>query len=241
MIDPRAAIIGERLAGVRRIVAVTGGKGGIGKSLVSCLFATVAAERGLRTGLFDLDLTSPTDHVILGAPMGFPSEEHGIDPAMCDGVRLMSIAMFSGSTPAPLRGAALTGALLELLAITRWGELDLLVLDMPPGLGDTALDAMRYLPRCEYLVVSTPSIVVRETVRRMVQLLGERHASILGLVENFQSGDVAPSHELAAEFQLRWLPGVPYDKSLEAAIGDVAGLRRTDAAKAVGRIVDELG
>lgn len=237
MIDPRLAVLDARLAGVRRIVAVTGGKGGIGKSMVACLCALAAADRGLRTGLFDLDLTSPTDHVILGAPTGFPSEEFGIDPLSHAGLRLMSLALFAGSTPAPLRGTALTAALLELLAITRWGDLDLLVLDMPPGIGDTALDAMRFLPRCEYLVVTTPSLVVRETVRRTLTLLRERGAAIRGLVENMQRGP-ATARELAAEFEVPYLGGVPFDDGVELATGDAGMLRATVAAAAVRSLGD---
>ncbi|MCB9885933.1 MAG: P-loop NTPase [Planctomycetes bacterium] len=235
MIDPRLAVIDTRLAGVRRIVAVTGGKGGIGKSTIACLLALAAADRGLRTGLFDLDLTSPTDHVILGAPTGFPDEEFGIDPAMHAGVGLMSLALFAGSTPAPLRGDALTNAVLELLAITRWGELDLLVLDMPPGLGDTALDAMRFVPRCEYLVVTTPSTVVRETVRRTLRLLKERGAPVLGLLENMQVGESGTA-ALAAEFGATVLGSVPRDDALEAATGDPDALRKTAAAAALRAI-----
>ena len=241
MIDPRIGVIDSRLAGVQRIVAVTGGKGGIGKSVVSCLLALAAADRGLRTGLFDLDLTSPTDHLILGAPTGFPSEEFGIDPHHHAGVDLMSIAMFAGSTPAPLRGEALTGAILELAAITRWGERDLLVLDMPPGIGDTALDVMRFLPRCEYLAVTTPSVVVHETVRRTLRLLTERRAPVLGLVENRQRDPAATDAQaLAADCGVVFCGGVPDDEALERALGDATSLRGTAAYAAVRRICGQL-
>lgn len=232
MIDPRVYAVDARLESVQRIVAVTGGKGGIGKSMVACLLAQTLAERGRRVGLFDLDFTSPTDHLILGAPTGFPDEEFGIDPLSHEGISLMSIAMFCGATPAPLRGEALTGAILELCAITRWGELDVLVLDMPPGIGDTALDTMQYLPRSEYLVVTTPSLVVRETVRRTLRLLTERSAKVLGLLENMQR-DGDPASALARDFDVPWLGGVPYDAELEAALGAGASLRRTRAYAAM--------
>ena len=241
MIDPRLAVLDARLAGVRRILAVTGGKGGIGKSVVSCLCALATADRGRRTGLFDLDLTSPTDHVILGAPMGFPSEEFGIDPLQHAGLHLMSLAMFAGSTPAPLRGTALTDAVLELCAITRWGELDLLVLDMPPGIGDTALDTMRFLPRCEYLAVTQPSLVVHETVRRTLRLLGERDARVLGLVENRQRDTAATAaRALAGDTGVQWLGGIPDDGDLEGALGAVGRLRRTAVYEAVRALLGRL-
>jgi ATP-binding protein involved in chromosome partitioning len=233
MSDPRRHVVEARLAGVRRIVAVTGGKGGIGKSVTACLLALSLAERGKRPGLFDLDFTSPTDHLILGAATGFPDEQFGIDPPVHAGIHLMSIALFAGATPAPLRGAALTGAILELCAITRWGELDALVLDMPPGIGDTALDAMQFLPRAEYLVVTTPSLVVRQTVRRTLRLLTERKANVLGLVENQARGESAAAAAMAAEFGVPWLGGVPDDDGLEAALGAADRLRGTRAFAAV--------
>lgn len=242
MIDPRVLAIDARLADVRRIVAVTGGKGGIGKSVTACLCALALADRGERVGLFDLDLTSPTDHLVLGAETGFPDEPFGIEPPLCAGVRLMSLALFAGDTPAPLRGEALTGAILELCAITRWGELDTLVLDMPPGLSDTALDAMRFLPRCHYLVVTAPSVVVRETVRRTLRLLTERGAPVLGLLENMQRAaptDVdlaAPAQQLARDAGVAWLGGVPFDPDLEAALGDADRLRRTAAFAALASL-----
>lgn len=239
MIDPRLHAVAARLQHVRRIVAVTGGKGGIGKSMVSCLLALALGERGHRTGLFDLDFTSPTDHLILGAPTGFPDEEFGIDPVQHAGVQLMSLALFAGATPAPLRGEAVTSAILELCAITRWGELDMLVLDMPPGLGDTALDAMRFLPRTEYLVVTTPSAVVRETVRRTLQLLTDNRRPVLGLVENLQRGGTTAA-PLARDSGVPWRGGVPDDAELEAALGDPARLRRTRAFAAVQAIAYAL-
>lgn len=232
MIDPREHAIAARLADVRRIVAVTGGKGGIGKSTVACLLALALRDRGQRTGLFDLDLTSPTGHLILGAPTGFPDEEFGIDPIEHDGVHLMSLALFAGATPAPLRGGAVTSAILELLAITRWGRLDTLVLDLPPGLGDTALDVLRFLPRCEYLVVTTPSLVVREIVRRTLRLLTENGQRVLGVIENRQ-GTTPTGDGLARDFGLSWLGGIPHDVGLEAALGDPVRLRATTAFAAI--------
>ncbi|MDX2342228.1 MAG: P-loop NTPase, partial [Acidimicrobiia bacterium] len=144
-IDPRSFAIDDRLAGVSRIVGVTGSKGGIGKSVVASTLALALADEGQRVGLFDLDFTSPSDHVVLGVERSFPNEEFGIDPHLVHGIHMMSVAFFAGDAAVPLRGEATTSALLELLAITRWGDIDVLILDMPPGLGDTSLDVIRLL------------------------------------------------------------------------------------------------
>ncbi len=226
-IDPRTAVVTDRLAGIERIIGVTGSKGGIGKSVVASVLALSLADRGLRVGLFDLDFTSPSDHVVLGADRRFPNEEFGIDPHRVEGVDMMSVAFFAGDAPVPLRGEATTSALLELLAITRWGELDVLVLDMPPGLGDTNLDVIRLLPRVEFLLVGNGSRVVIESVRRALTLYAELEVPMVGLLENMQRGSGSAIADLADAHDVSFLGSIPYDDTLEAALGDVASLRRT--------------
>lgn len=219
---------------------MTGGKGGIGKSLVSSTLALVLASRGARTGLFDLDLTSPCDHLILGIDAQFPSEEFGIDPLPRHGLSFMSVACFSGDAPAPMRGDDLTNALVELLAITRWGDLDVLVIDMPPGLSNATLDVMRLLPGAESLVVATPSRVVIETVRRSVRLLVEQSQPVLGLLENMRreessDGNRSPASAvgLARDLGIPYLGGLPWDPRVEEAVGDPGRLLGTAFARAL--------
>jgi ATP-binding protein involved in chromosome partitioning len=237
MLDPRTYAVEARLESVKRVVAVTGGKGGIGKSFVSSALALASARAGHPTGILDLDFTSPSDHVILGFPTGFPTEEFGIDPADHHGIRCMSIAHFAGDTPAPMRGDDVTNALLELLAITRWKELDLLVIDMPPGLGDAALDAMRLLKRAEYVVVAGASQVVLESVRRTVRLMQEVGVPILGVIENMRRKDGDTVAALAAERGLPLLGTLPYDDTLEDALGDSDALAATPAVRALGALL----
>jgi ATP-binding protein involved in chromosome partitioning len=232
-VDPRIAVIEDRLSGVDRIIAVAGSKGGIGKSVVASMLALAAADRGLGPGLFDLDFTSPSAHLILGADRGFPREEFGIDPVRVHGVGVMSVAFFAGDAPAPLRGGDATNALLELLAITRWGDRRLLVLDMPPGLGDTTLDVIRYLPRSEFLVVAGGSLVVTGSVRRALGLLRELHLPILGVVENLCRDDGRAVADLADWAGVPLLGRIPYDDVLEGAFGDAGALRRTRAFAAL--------
>jgi ATP-binding protein involved in chromosome partitioning len=239
-IDPRLAIIPKRLAGVKRVIAVTGGKGGIGKSVVSSLLALSIAARGKRAGLLDLDLTSPTDHVILGLGGQFPTEEFGLEPPEVAGVSFMSVQYFARDRAAPLRGREVTDALVEILAVTNWGELDALVVDMPPGLGDATLDAVRLLPRAEFLVVAGDSVVVLETVRRMLRLLTEVRAPIVGVVRNMARGDGDAVPALATAYGVQWLGTIPYDSDLEAAFGSPDRIALTAAGRAVARIAAGL-
>ena len=235
--DPRIAVIDRRLERVERIVAVTGGKGGIGKSVVSSALALSLARVGYRVGLLDLDLTSPCDHLILGLEPPFPEEKFGLVPAEAGGIRFMSITFFSGDDPVPLRGADLSNALVELLAIVQWGELDFLVIDMPPGLGDALLDAVRLLRRAEFLVVATASRVVVETVKRTLKLLDQVEASVIGIVENMRRGAETAVEELAAEAGLTFLGSLPFDDGLEEAMGDTGRLAQTQTVTTLQKVI----
>jgi len=235
-IDPRAFAIGDRLAGVSRVIGVTGSKGGVGRSVIASTLALALADRGKRVGLFDLDFTSPSDHVVLGVERGFPEEEFGIEPHLAHGIHMVSVAFFTGDAAVPLRGDAATSALLELLAITRWGDLDILVLDMPPGLGDTNLDVIQLLPRLEFLLVGNGSRVVIDSVRRALQLFTELDVPMIGLLENMRRGNEQAVESLADTAGVPFLGSVPYDQDLEDALGHVDLLR----ASAVYSVVKDV-
>ncbi len=234
-VDPRLAVIERRLEQVGRVVAVTGGKGGIGKSLIASTLALNGARNGRRVGLLDLDLTGPCDHLILGIQSGVPVEKFGVEPQDAHGLRFMSVTVFGGDDPFPLRGADVTNALIELLAITRWGELDLLVIDMPPGLGDASLDTIRLIDRAEFLVVTTASQVVLATVRRTLQLLERTGRSVVGVVENMSRGPSDAAQRLAQESGVKFLGRLPFDENVEPAVGDVDKLAATEFAVALSQ------
>lgn len=235
-IDPRAFVIRDRLAGVSRVIGVAGSKGGVGRSVIASTLALALADQGRRVGLFDLDFTSPSDHVVLGVERGFPEEEFGIDPHLAHGIQMVSVAFFTGDAAVPLRGDAATSALLELLAITRWGDLDILVLDMPPGLGDTNLDVIQLLPRLEFLLVGNGSRVVIDSVRRALQLFTELDVPMVGLLENMRRGNEQAVESLADTAGVPFLGSVPYDQDLEDALGHVDLLR----ASAVYSVVRDI-
>ena len=224
-IDPRVFVVDDRLSGVSRIVGVAGSKGGVGRSVVSSTLALALADQGKRVGLFDLDFTSPSDHVVLGIERGFPDEEFGIDPHVVHGIHMVSVAFFSGDAAVPLRGDAATNALLELLAIIRWGDLDVLILDMPPGLGDTNLDVIQLLPRLEFMLIGNGSRVVIDSVRRALRLFADLDVPMIGLLENMHRGDEHAVESLADAFSVPFLGSIPYDQGLEEALGHVDLLR----------------
>lgn len=229
-VDPRLAIIPVRLKEVSKIVLVCSGKGGVGKTIVATLSALVAAGRGLKVGLLDLDFHGPSCHFVLGSREATPIEDRGLVPPTAAGVKLMSIDFFARGAPLPLRGREATDALIELLAVTRWGKLDLLFVDAPPGTGDELLDAARLLRKPEALVVTTPSKLSLQVVARLIALLRGASLPILGVVENMRTGPDDSVERAAGGWGVEYLGWIPHDPQLERALGDPGGLLRTQAA-----------
>lgn len=240
MVDPRTSIISERLENVGRIVAVSSGKGGVGKSLVASTLALALTKKGYEVGLFDLDFTSPSTHVILGIKGVQPKEDKGIVPPVVNGLKYMSIVYYSGDYASPLRGVDVSNALIELFSITRWGKLDFLVIDMPPGIGDATLDLIRLIKNIEFLVVTTSSQLAFETVRKLVKLLKELKVPVAGVVENMKMGDSENIQQRTRELELSFLGEIPYDVLVEEAIGNKNRLASTVLAKKVEEIASKI-
>ena len=241
IVDPRVKGIEGRLEKVKRIIPVVSGKGGVGKSLVSTTLALVLAEKGYKVGLLDLDFHGASDHVILGfEPKEFPEEEYGVIPPTVHGIKFMSIVYYSEDKPTPMRGMEISDALIELLAITRWDELDYLIIDMPPGLGDQFLDVLRFLKRGEFLVVVTPSKLSMNVVEKLLTLLKERGHRILGIVENLKLDEERDIEELAKRFDVPYLTGIPLYRDLEDKIGKPEELLRTDFAEKIREAAEKI-
>jgi ATP-binding protein involved in chromosome partitioning len=238
MVDPRTSVIGERLSGINRIIAVSSGKGGVGKSMVATTLALTLSRRGFKVGLFDLDFTSPSTHIILGAPNVQPKEEKGIIPPTVHGLEYMTLVYFVGDNPAPLRGADVSNALIELLAITQWGKLDFLVIDMPPGIGDAILDLIRIVNRIEFLIVTTPSLLAFETVKKQVALLCDLKLPIIGVVENMKFDKAKNIQDATLKLGLKFLGDIPFDGKLEDAIGNGEMLLKTVVGKRIQQMSD---
>jgi ATP-binding protein involved in chromosome partitioning len=233
MIDQRTSTIEDRLRGVKKIVAVSSGKGGVGKSLIASTLALILAKKGCKVGLFDLDFTSPSTHVILGVKGVQPKEEKGIVPPEVHGLKYMSITYYSSDLVAPLRGADVTNVLIELLSITRWGKLDYLILDMPPGIGDVTLDLIRLIKNTRFLIVTTSSQLAFETVEKLVSLLETLKIQIIGVVENMKINNSKTIRQQTEKLGLKLLAEIPYDPDVEEAIGDTDKLLDTVLAKKV--------
>jgi ATP-binding protein involved in chromosome partitioning len=246
MVDPRVNVIDKRLVNVKRVIAVSSGKGGVGKSLVAATLALTLKSEGYKIGLFDLDFTSPSSHIILNAKVSVLQEDKGIVPPLVNEIRYMSLIYFVGENPAPLRGTDVSNALIELLAVTQWGNLDFLIIDMPPGIGDIILDVLRLISRTEFLIVTTSSILAFETVKKQAALLCELNASIIGVVENMkQAPNINTNCNSSIEVQarklgLQFLGEILFDSTLEAAIGDETKLLETNIGQTIKQITKKF-
>jgi len=237
MTDPRTAIIEERLRKIRNIIAVSSGKGGVGKSLVASVLALTLARKGCKVGLFDLDFTSPSSHIILGVNGLHPEEDRGVIPPEVHGIRYMSVVFYAGDRASPLRGADVSNALIELLAVTLWNTLDFLIIDMPPGISDATLDLLRLIKNIKFLVVTTPSQLAFETVRKLISLLSELNIPVVGVIENMKMKDSPFIKERIEEKGIEFWGDVPFDPQLEESIGDVSRLLKTEFSRSLEEIV----
>ncbi len=241
MIDPRKNIIKERLKSVGRIIAVSGGKGGIGKSITSTTLALILKDMGKKVGLLDLDFTSPSTHVILREEeLPFPEEEKGIIPLKIEGLSYLSIVSYTKDNPTALRGEDLTNAILELFAITRWGDLDYLIMDLPPGIGDVFLELLRVIDKIEFLLVTTPSALSWQTFKKVIDVLKEQNVPIIGAILNMVGDSTYEFEKKIKEKGIKYLGNISFDKELESAIGDTKKLLDTKLSNNLRNIVRNI-
>lgn len=168
-----------------RVYAVASGKGGVGKSSVTVNLAAAMAARGLDVGVIDADIYGHSVPRMLGAH-GRPTQvEDMIMPVQAYGVKVISIGMFTAGNAAVVwRGPMLHRALQQFLADVWWGELDVLLLDLPPGTGDIAISVAQLLPSAEILVVTTPQVAAAEVAERAGGIALQTHQRLVGVVEN---------------------------------------------------------
>jgi ATP-binding protein involved in chromosome partitioning len=217
----------EKLPGIRHIVAVGSGKGGVGKSTVSVNLALALQRLGGRVGLVDADILGPSVPGMLGIPTGRPpavTPDGKVIPAERYGVKTMSMGMFTGDdTPAVLRGPMVGKYLRMLIGGVQWGDLDYLILDLPPGTGDTQLTLAQSLTLSGAVIVTTPQDVSLKIARRGLRMFEKVQVPILGIVENMstftclhcgQSTDIfrrGGGERMSREIGVSFLGAIPID------------------------------
>jgi ATP-binding protein involved in chromosome partitioning len=168
-----------------RVYAVASGKGGVGKSSVTVNLAASLAARGLSVGVVDADIYGHSVPRMLGVSTRPTQVEDMIMPPQANGVKVISIGMFTtGNAAVVWRGPMLHRALQQFLADVYWGDLDVLLLDLPPGTGDVAISLAQLLPSAEILVVTTPQTAAAEVAERAGAIVAQTHQRLVGVVEN---------------------------------------------------------
>ncbi|MFP4628375.1 MAG: Mrp/NBP35 family ATP-binding protein, partial [Halobacteriales archaeon] len=217
--------VGAVLDGVSNVVAVASGKGGVGKTSVAVNLAVGLADRGAAVGLFDADVYGPNAPMAVGEhgpPSATPEET--LVPPTAHGVRVMSMAYLVGEQdPVIWRGPMVHKVITQLVEDVEWGALDYLVVDLPPGTGDTQLTLLQTVPLTGAVIVTTPQRVALHDARKGLEMFGRHETAVLGIVENmagFRCPDCGSIHDvfgagggraLAEEVDLPFLGSVPLD------------------------------
>ena len=222
---PKGRGIGDKVSvpGVKNIIAVSSGKGGVGKSTVAVNLAVALALDGARVGLMDADVYGPNVPIMLGAANARPEiEVNKLIPVEAHGVKLISMAVLQpGDKPLIVRGPILHGLVKQFLTDVKWGELDYLIVDMPPGTGDVQLSLAQLVPVQGAVLVTTPQNVAVADVRRALRMFETVAIPVLGIVENM-SYFIAPDtgnrynifgegggQTLAARYSVPFLGAIP--------------------------------
>jgi ATP-binding protein involved in chromosome partitioning len=230
-----------------RVIAVASGKGGVGKSSLTANLAVAFAAMGKRTGILDADVYGHSIPHILGIHQKPVAVDEMIVPPVKDGLKLMSIGFFlDDNEPVMWRGPMLHRALEQFLTDVHWGDLDVLVVDMPPGTGDISISLSQLLPKAEVVVVTTPQKLAQDVASRAASMARKTNMRLLGVVENM-SGEIfgtGGGDELAASLDVPMLGRVPLDPLLreQGDIGEpiVAAHPESETAQAIVEIAETI-
>ena len=178
----------QAIPGVKHLIAVASGKGGVGKSTTCANLALAMAAEGARVGVMDADIYGPSQPMMLGVPNGTrPDTKDGksFEPVIAQGLQVNSMALLaSDKTPLAWRGPMVAGAVQQLLTQTNWNELDYLFVDMPPGTGDAQLTLSQKAPLSGAVIVTTPQDIALLDARKGIELFRKVEVPVLGVVEN---------------------------------------------------------
>ena len=238
MASAQAVRAPQKLPGITHVIAVGSGKGGVGKSTVSVNLALALQQVGGRVGLVDADVLGPSIPGMLGLPTAQPpmtTANQTILPAERHGLKTMSMGMLTGDdSPAILRGPMVNKYLNAFIGDVEWGTLDYLLIDLPPGTGDTQLTLAQNVPLSGAIIVTTPQDVSLKIARRGLRMFEKVHVPILGIVENMSTftcphcgkdTDVfrrGGGERMSRELEVAFLGSIPLDADIVA--GGDAGL-----------------
>lgn len=215
----------QPMGGIKNVIAVASGKGGVGKSTTAVNLALALAGDGASVGLLDADIYGPSQPRMLGTSAKPESPDgKSVDPVVAHGLKTMSIGyLIDEETPMVWRGPMVTQALVQLLGDTNWGDLDYLIVDMPPGTGDTQLTLSQKVPVAGAVIVTTPQEIALLDARKGLKMFQKVEVSVLGVIENMSTHVCSNcGHEehlfgagggarLAEQYEVPFLGSLPLD------------------------------
>ncbi len=225
----------NKYSDIKKVIGVVSGKGGVGKSLVSCLLAAQCAKAGLKVGVLDADVTGPSVPKSFGINSRAMQDDECLLPTVADGgVKVMSVNLLLEDVNSPVvwRGPVISGLIEQFWSDVRWGELDYLFVDMPPGTGDVALTVFQSLPVDGIVIVSTPQDLVKMIVSKAFNMAQLMNVPVLGIIENmsyFECPDCGKRHSIFGESKI--------DET--AAELNIPVLAKLPINPAINRLVDE--
>lgn len=225
----------DNYAGVKKVIAVVSGKGGVGKSMVTSLLAVNSAKNGLKTAIMDADITGPSIPKSFGLKEKAKCDEEGtvIYPEVTKGgikVMSMNLLMDNETEPVIWRGPVIAGAVKEFWENVKWGDIDCMFVDCPPGTGDVPLTVFQSLPVNGAVIVTSPQDLVRMIVEKAYKMVRQMNIPVLGIVENYsyltcpdcgkKISVFGESHidEVAAELGIPVLGKMPIDPALSEMV-----------------------
>ncbi|HEV2274597.1 MAG TPA: Mrp/NBP35 family ATP-binding protein [Acidobacteriaceae bacterium] len=218
----------QPLPGVAHIIAIGSGKGGVGKTTLAVNLSVALAKLGYRVGLIDADIYGPNVPLMMG--VGQPPrvlENNLIEPLVAHGVELISVGLISpGDKPLVMRGPMLHQIIRQFLQQVKWGSLDFLLVDLPPGTGDVVISLVQTVPLTGAIVVSTPSDVSLQDARKALEMFHQVNVEVLGMVENMSQFTCPHCHHVidifskggaertAQQFKLPFLGSIELDAEI---------------------------
>lgn len=208
------------IEGVKKVIAVASGKGGVGKSTTTVNLAHALTTEGKKVGILDADIYGPSIPHMLGLSNAQPLiVNNKMQPAIAHGIKAMSMAFITGDEAAVLRGPMISKSLQQMLRFTEWGELDVLLVDMPPGTGDIHLSMAQQVPLSGAIIVTTPQKVATMDAAKCAKMFLKVNIKILGIVENM-CGDIfgqGGGQKLADEFHVPLFASIALDATIRTA------------------------
>jgi Mrp family chromosome partitioning ATPase len=256
-VAPDSSSYGKRNQ-IKHVITVMSGKGGVGKSSVSAMLAVALQRTGVKVGVIDADITGPSQGKAFGFhhPVVMGNEYGIVPPVSSNGIRVMSVNFFLPQEDDPViwRGPMMGSVLNQFWQETDWGEIDYMIVDLPPGTSDIPLTIMQTLPVSGAIIVSTPQDLVSMVVKKAVKMVQKMKIPVLGLIENMswlecdhcgnkmEIFGTSKGEKVAQEMNIPFLGGLPWDIHLNQMMdqGLIEEYQNPEVNKVVRKILENM-